>query len=337
MREYFHSVADAKFSFYQNRDDFKVFELVHKEFDGSGNFLILEVQKIDLTTWEMVEIVASYLRIPPQKVGYAGLKDKHATTTQFISVQKMYEKEISRFSHPNISILQTFRDKNSLRLGDLGANRFSINLYKVDNILAGRIQKCATKILKYGLPNYFGYQRFGHDESSIAQAKELVAGELFVKDGKLKSFLYSIYQSELFNKWLLHRVLDSKAKGFETLELLRGDILAHSRHYNLEKSAKPMEICGLLCGRDLLRAKHEAREIERLYDDEFFAQKGSLRDALVEPKDLQTKYFADQSVLNISFTMPRGSYATVFLESIAGKNYSAQMVKNKNHSAINSL
>ena len=59
----------------------------------------------------MVAIFAKYLNITAQSIGYAGLKDKHAITTQYISVDAKYEKALKKFSHKNIKILKSFKDK----------------------------------------------------------------------------------------------------------------------------------------------------------------------------------------------------------------------------------
>ncbi len=260
----------------------------------------------------MVDLFASFLKIPSQKIGIAGLKDKHATTTQYISIELKYENELKKFSHKDIEILEIFKSDKSIQMGELLGNRFSINLFGVDNIKAGRIEKSARAIAKFGLPNYFGYQRFGYDNSSIKQAHDLVEGELFVKDAKLKNFLYSIYQSYYFNKWLAHRVRLSLEAASKELVMVNGDIL----------NAKV--ITGLLCGRGAKKATKDAREIERLYDDEFLQIKGHRRDAIVYVKDIEFKFDVTKKMLNISFTMPKSSYATVFLESIAGKNFSAK-------------
>lgn len=287
-------------------------EIASRSFTQKGNFLILRVKKQDLSSWEMVEILANFLKIPSQKIGLAGLKDKHATTTQYISLELKYEDELKKFKHKDIEILQTFRDNTSLSMGDLLANRFSINLYGLSNIEAGRVEKSARAIAKNGLPNYFGYQRFGYDSASIKQANELVNGELHIRDAKLKNFLYSIYQSYFFNKWLAHRVKLSLEAESKTLLALDGDIL------------NGRVVTGLLCGRGAKRATKNARDIEALYDDEFFQEKGYRRDAIIYPKDIVCNYKADKKCLNISFTMPKSSYATVFLESILGKNLSAK-------------
>jgi tRNA pseudouridine13 synthase len=317
-REYLRSVDGISFKFYQTQDDFIVDEVPSREFKGKGNFLILKVQKIELTTWDMVAIFSEYLAIPAQKIGYAGLKDKHATTTQYISVDASYERMLKQFYHKQIKILSITRDSKPIRMGDLAGNRFCINLHYVDNIDAGRIEKVARKIAKEGLPNYFGYQRFGRDADSIKQAKEMVEGDIFIEDDKLKNFLYSIYQSSFFNDWLRERVQITKQNDESKFMTLKGDVYS-----------KDKVVTGLLCGRDVKRAKFDAREIEKKYDDEFFQQKGFRRDALIYPKDIECRYIKKETMLKLSFTLTKGSYATVFLESIADKNYTAKDVKKK--------
>ena len=285
----------------------------------------------------MIAIFAEFLAIPAEKIGYAGLKDKHATTSQYLSVETKYENLLKKFQHKQIKILSTTRHSHSIRMGDLAGNRFSINLYEVDNIDAGKIEKIARKIAKTGLPNYFGYQRFGRDADSISQANEMIKGELFVEDAKLKNFLISIYQSYHFNEWLRERVLLSKEKDSAELVLLSGDVYQLSDKKltipnlvpNKDFPMKGAVVTGLLCGRDTIRAKGAAREIEAKYDDEFLQEKGQRREALIYPSDIDCKYIKKETMLNLSFTLPKGSYATVFLESIAGRNYNAKDVKMK--------
>jgi tRNA pseudouridine13 synthase len=336
-REYLDSVGDIDFKFYQTQDDFLVDEIPSTKFKGKGNFLIVHVKKTEMTTWDMIAAFSEYLGIPAQKIGYAGLKDKHATTTQYISVDVSYEKMIKQFYHKQIEVLDITRDSNAIRMGELLGNRFSINLYEVDNIDAGRIEKCARKIAKNGLPNYFGFQRFGRDSDSFKQAKEMISGEIFIEDAKVKNFLISIYQSEFFNQWLRERVEISQDENEGKFMLMSGDVYVDTRgklstpkHIpTKEFESKKLTPTGLLCGRDVFRARDDAQEIESKYDDEFLQEKGYRREALIYPKDIECNYIKKQTMLNISFTLPKGSYATVFLESIADKNYSAKDVKKK--------
>ncbi|MDD5373684.1 MAG: tRNA pseudouridine(13) synthase TruD [Sulfurimonas sp.] len=334
-REYLQSTQDINFKFYQNERDFVVDEVPKEEFLGRGNYLILKVQKVELTTWDMIAVFAELLDVPAQKIGYAGLKDKHATTTQYISVESKHEHALKNFQHKQIKILEKIRHSHSIRMGDLAGNRFSINLYDVDMMDAGKIEKVARKIAKTGLPNYFGYQRFGQDASSIDQAKEMIKGELFIEDAKLKSFLISVYQSYYFNEWLRERIILSREKNNSEFLLLSGDVYVGKDGKlstlklipTKEFASKKLVPTGLLCGRDTFRAKYDAREIEEKYDDEFLPEKGYRREALIYPSDIDCKFVKKETMLNLSFTLPKGSYATVFLESIAGKNYSAKDVK----------
>ena len=126
QRTYLYTNDVIAFDFYQNQNDFKVEEIARKPFKNKGNFLILHVQKVELTTWDTVAVLAEFLKIPAQKIGYAGLKDKHATTTQYFSVELKYEGALKKFSHPQITILETFKDGESIQMGDLQGNRFHI-------------------------------------------------------------------------------------------------------------------------------------------------------------------------------------------------------------------
>ena len=331
QREYLENKNKINFKFEQNKEDFIVDEIPIK-FKGNGNFLILQVKKVELTTWDMIAAFAEFLNLPAEKIGYAGLKDKHATTTQYISIEAKYEKALKKFKHPQIKVLSATRHTHSIRMGDLEGNRFSINLFGVSQIEAGQIEKLARKSAKNGLPNYFGYQRFGRDEDSIEQAKAMIAGDLYINDAKLKKFLISIYQSQFFNDWLKERVLLSREENGGKFMLLEGDVYLS----NEEKLFTPKNIpqkdfdahkvvpTGLLPGRDVYRARAAAREIEAKYDDEFLYEKGLRRAALVFPKEITFDYKNHFDVLNVAFTLPKGSYATVFLENIANKNFSAK-------------
>ncbi len=334
-REYLINNQEMDFKFVQNKDDFIVDEITVGEFKGKGNFLILLIKKTNMTTWDMIAEFAEFLRIPAQKIGYAGLKDKHATTTQYISLDIRHEKALKKFKHSQIKILKQFKHDKNIRMGDLAGNRFSINLQYVDSMEAGKIEKIARKIAKNGLPNYFGYQRFGRDEDSIKQANEMIQGDLFIADSKVKKFLISIYQSDFFNQWLRERVIMSREDNDGKFLLLNGDVYISSSSKlstpkimpTREFESKKLIPTGLLCGRDTFRARYDARKIEKKYDDEFLQEKGYRREALIFPKEINCKFDKKYSVLNITFELPKGSYATVFLEAIKNKNFRAKDVK----------
>ena len=335
-RIYLDEKEPIHFKFEQNREDFIVDEIGLK-WKGNGNFAIYHVEKFELTTWDMIAIFAEFLNIPAEKIGYAGLKDKHATTTQYISFETKYEKELKKFKHAQIKILETTRHTHSIRMGDLEGNRFRINLFEINPIQAGQIEKLARKSEKLGLPNYFGYQRFGRDEDSIQQATDMVAGDLHVNDAKVRKFLVSIYQSVRFNEWLAERVMISREKNGGKFLLLEGDLYITNEDklftpkqiQQKDFEAKKVVPTGLLCGRNVFRSRAEAGEIEAKYDDGFVYEKGLRRRAIIFPKDTSINYKNNFDMMNIVFTLPKGSYATVFLENIASKMFKAKKIKKK--------
>ena len=339
-REYLEDREPIHFKFEQNQDDFIVDEIGIK-FKGNGNYTILHIKKVEMTTWDMIAAFASYLNINAEKIGYAGLKDKHATTTQYISIESKFEKELKKFKHPQIKILSSTRHNHSIRMGDLIGNRFTINLFGVSQIEAGQIEKLGRKSEKLGLPNYFGYQRFGRDEDSIKQAKEMIAGDIHIEDAKLKKFLISIYQSVFFNEWLIERVKMSREQNGGKFMLLEGDLYITNDGKLFTPKLPPQKDfedkkvvpTGLLCGRGVYRSRGAAGEIEAKYDDDFLYEKGLRRNAIVFPKDLEFNYTKGFDIMKVSFTLPKGSYATVFLENIASKNFKAKKIKVKDGKA----
>ena len=154
-----HSPINAHFS--KNASDFVVRENPLYEFSGSGEHLIVEIQKKDLTTAEALSILSNESGAKIRDFGYAGLKDKEGMTTQFISLPSKFEQNLNNFSHEKLKILSMTKHNNKIRTGHLKSNNFFIRLKKVLPSEATRLREALNLIDKNGYPNYFGYQRFG--------------------------------------------------------------------------------------------------------------------------------------------------------------------------------
>ncbi|QKF80858.1 tRNA pseudouridine(13) synthase TruD [Halarcobacter ebronensis] len=317
------------FDFFQNKDDFIVEENPIK-FSGRGNFIVAKIRKENYGTWDLIEKLSKQLKIYENEIGYAGLKDKNATTTQYISIPKKYSKELKRFKAKNIEILDTVLHTSKLNIGDLEGNKFSINLHKVEEKDLIIIEKLLKEISLVGVPNYFGYQRFGNDAlENIEKAKALIYGDLVIRDNKMAKMLISIYQSSFFNSWLANRVLLSE----NSFKLFDGDIFKEYSNNKLftaktitqaiqkDFEQKKVVPTGLLPGRKVFRSVNKARELEEKYDDLYIQEKGFRRDALVYPKEILVNYNRKDKKLNLSFSLPKSSYATVLIENLANKNF----------------
>jgi len=212
--------APIDFHFRQTPETFVVEEVPLYPFSGEGEHLIAKVRKKELTTWEMLQALSERTGVKVRDIGYAGLKDKNALTYQYVSLPAKYEEALERFEHPKIKILETTRHKNKIRIGHLKGNRFFIRLKKVSPLAAKKIDEVLKKIDEFGMPNYFGYQRFGTEGDNYELGRKVVEGELEVRDRKLRRLYINAYQSHLFNLWLSKRIEHSKLlNAFEIKEL----------------------------------------------------------------------------------------------------------------------
>ncbi len=328
-RVFLQNYEKLDFKFYQNVDDFIVTEQPIK-FTNKGNFIILKVKKANLGTWDLIEKLANGLQIYENEIGYAGLKDKNATTTQYVSIPRKYAKDINNFKHNKIEVLETFLHKTKLNIGDLEGNAFEINLHEVEEKDLFEIQKRIKQISKIGLPNYFGYQRFGRDvKENLEKAKKIIYGELKIRDRKLEKMLISAYQSDFFNRWLTKRIQMSE----DSYKLLAGDVMINLED---EKVFTPKIISdkiqndfndhkttftGLLSGRGVYKAFGEAKVIEEKFDDTYIREKGLRRSAIVFPKKISVNYNKEEKKCKLKFILPKASYATVLVENIANTSY----------------
>ncbi|WP_345993949.1 tRNA pseudouridine(13) synthase TruD [Sulfurimonas sp. HSL-1716] len=344
-----HSSID--FVFKQTARDFVVDEIPLYEFSGEGEHLILHVRKKNLTTWEMIDKICVYLGIKAKEIGYAGLKDKNAMTKQYISVNKKYEKQMESFDNPDIKILSKTYHDNKIRTGHLKGNRFFIRLKKVNPTNAKKISLALKHIKEFGLPNFFGYQRFGNDGDNYILGEKVARGQAKERNPKVKKLLINSYQSHLFNLWLSRRLeisalinsfsvkelepmlnlskhtLEQMKEQTHPFKMIVGDVIEHYPHgrlFNFEGDQddikrfeeKKVSITGLLCGKKAWQAKDEARLIEKDYDEKIAAD-GARRYAWIFPENVEGEYKEEEAWYELHFSLPKGSYATVLIEEIA--------------------
>nr|WP_321265494.1 tRNA pseudouridine(13) synthase TruD [uncultured Sulfurimonas sp.] len=344
-----HSSID--FHFKQTPRDFVVEEIPLYEFSGEGEHLILFVRKKGLTTTEMVGIFARYLGIKNRDIGYAGLKDKHAMTKQYISIHKQHEEMLENFTHESIKIVSKTYHNNKIRIGHLRGNRFFIKVKKVNPTNAKKIDEALKNIAKFGMPNFFGYQRFGNDGDNHILGEKIAKGEARERNPRVKTLLINAYQSHLFNLWLSRRLeINRLVNNFEVSEiesvlnmpndevvklkaqehpfkLISGDVMEHypyGRLFDFEATQedfsrfkeKDISVTGLLCGKKAKISSGVSRTIEKDFDDEINAD-GARRYAWVFPQDIEGRFKQEEAQYEMNFSLPKGSYATVLIEEIA--------------------
>ncbi|HRQ71504.1 MAG TPA: tRNA pseudouridine(13) synthase TruD [Phycisphaerales bacterium] len=161
-------------------EDFLVEEIPLYEPCGTGEHLYLFVQKRNLSTLEMVCIVAEHFGVHRSAVGYAGLKDKHAITRQVVSVHLpgKSDSEFRHLDHERMAVLWADRHTNKLRPGHLRGNRFSIRVRSVEPTAALAASRMIGLLARVGVPNRVGEQRFGLLENNHIIGRAMILGRL---------------------------------------------------------------------------------------------------------------------------------------------------------------
>ncbi len=142
-------------------DDFRVDELPLYDASGEGTHVYFRLLKRGLPTPAAVARVARFLEVSPNDVGYAGLKDAQAVTSQWMSVEHVDPAKLTDFRDGQIEIRDVTRHTNKLRRGHLSANRFRVRIRQVTPDAADRARAILDVLQTRGVPNYFGLQRFG--------------------------------------------------------------------------------------------------------------------------------------------------------------------------------
>jgi len=196
-------------------EDFVVEEVALYEPSGSGRHLYVNVTKRSQTTREVQLQLAELFDLRPRNIGTAGLKDKHAVTTQTFSI--LFEKsgvgpdDASALieGRLNVNVNWAKFHGNKLRAGHLIGNRFKITITDTrmpPGRAAERSRRIAETIHLRGLPNYYGVQRIGRDGEKVREGWAILQGRRTLKDRWLGKLLVSVYRSYLCNRYLAERM-----------------------------------------------------------------------------------------------------------------------------------
>ena len=143
-------------------EDFIVEEIPRYEPCGAGEHLYIRLKKREVAHSEMIGCLRRTFGVSTAAIGYAGMKDKHAVTSQNVSLHLPADPPSLDVDHKGIEILWAARHKNKLRRGHLVGNRFSIRIRDVDATKTPVVHRIMKQLASTGVPGYFGSQRFGY-------------------------------------------------------------------------------------------------------------------------------------------------------------------------------
>ncbi|WP_303236024.1 tRNA pseudouridine(13) synthase TruD [Methanosphaera cuniculi] len=167
----------------QSNEDFYVEEVPLQLPSGKGQNTWIQIQKNGRTTLDVVLDMAKAMHLSRKRTGFAGMKDRSAITRQWLCISNITPEELPDFNEilHNVEILDIKANEKKLRMGQLKGNKFKINIRNTNNPSEDVeiAQEVLESLKQTGVPNYYGYQRFGEVRSTThLVGKCLVEGDV---------------------------------------------------------------------------------------------------------------------------------------------------------------
>lgn len=329
-------------------EDFRVKELFNLKIDKIGAYGIFILKKKSYTTLDAISKISEKIRIDLKDIGYAGNKDKHAVSEQYISIKNPNLSFIENLNLKDIELNFIGKSKDPISLGDLEGNEFEITVRNLVDEDIDNIDKKAKKI--EFIPNYFDEQRFSKDNVKIGKLllkRKFKEAIILIDDAKMNDYVKKnknnfigalrllpkkrlmIYihsvQSYIFNETL--RLLIKKGR---KMEYSLGKFIFPEKEIKNEKI--PIAGFGIQNNDDNLgKIINKLLKKIKINDRDFIfreisylSSEGSSRDSLISTKGFtiseigkdtinKEKYFA-----RLKFSLGKGCYATMVVRYLFG-------------------
>jgi len=311
-------------------DDFIVEERLPFEPDGVGEHAFLQIQKIGENTDYVARMLARFAGVRQRDVSYAGIKDRHAKTTQWFSVWMpgKDDPDWDKLNSETIKICQATRHARKLKRGVLSGNDFQITIRQWDGNREV-IENQLLEIKEQGFPNYFGVQRFGQRGNNVTKALAMFQGEKVKREQR--SIYLSAVRSYFFNQLLAKRIslgnwnqavsgdvcIFDCSNSFFTTDQVNDSIIQRIK-------AGEIHPAGLLFGQQDSETKNEAWNIEQdIFHTNLPLTKGLIEQGMssgrrafrVFPTKFEWEFLPEMKVI-LKFSLPSGSYATSLLREL---------------------
>lgn len=328
-------------------EDFVVVEQAKHVTKESGDYLLVELTKRNMSTEKAIAELGEALKLQRKAFGYAGTKDSRALTRQHITIKASPDlaERVKKVNRNGIALRVLGYTDDPLSLGMLERNRFEIVVRKID---AERIMPASR------IPNYFDEQRFSSANAQvgklIVKADFKAAAELIVKtDNEVGSriaewlsehpndavsalkfvprnillmFVHS-YQSSLFNEVLSEYIMQHDPAAVR----VEGPVQFAAPSKELPDVEIPL--FGFGTERDPMFGELYERILERegvaprdfvIRSMPFLTLEGDERSAFFTISDLEVGQLEDDDMhpgmrkQKLSFVLPKGCYATMVVK-----------------------
>ena len=326
------SIDPIEAEFRSTPEDFEVEEVPAYPPSGTGEHIFAFIEKRGLNTKDAVRALCESVEADPKAAGWAGLKDRHAITRQWISIWGTTPEALRNANIEGVRVLEAAPHPQKLRTGHLQANRFRIRLRELDPLRIDDVRRVLEQIEAQGLPNYYGEQRFGREGDNAERALRWVLGEARAPRGGFQRKLQMCaLQSSLFNRCVSERVQSSTLG-----QVFDGDVM--KKHGSgglfiateLEESQSRADAWEISPTGPMFGAKMRWPEGDALAREEALLQAAGLTvedlgkwkriapgtRRFVRVRVTKLGVTVSDNTLDMEFTLPAGSYATILVREI---------------------
>ncbi|MDD5086945.1 MAG: tRNA pseudouridine(13) synthase TruD [Candidatus Nanoarchaeia archaeon] len=331
-------------------EDFIVKEINELKIE-EGQYSYFMLKKTNYTTERAVSAIAEYLKKPRKDIGYAGAKDKNALTEQFISIRGPIKKQDIKLK--DIELKYIGNGKQRINLGNLKQNQFIITVRNLDELNLKINEK--LQIPNYFDEQRFSENNAEVGKAIIKKdfkkAVELILGdnlkqsgfEKDVKEHTLKKpndFIGSIkkvpkkismmyvhaFQSLIFNETIAE-LIKAKTEDYKKVDYSNGQFVFP----NNEMQNQKIPLIGFgteFKNKEIEKSSLSLMEMHKVSFRDFIIRampelsfEGDYRDMFTNAENIKTEIKDDELNKNkkkciISFTLEKGSYATIVIKKI---------------------
>jgi tRNA pseudouridine13 synthase len=142
----------------QSPEDFQVEEVTDVTPGAEGSFAFYRLQKSGWATPDALQAIRRRWRLRPHQVGYGGLKDRHALTSQFLTIANGPRRDLE---HGQLRLQYLGQVAAPYSSAAITGNRFRITLRELAQDSTADVEVALRELRQFGVPNYFDDQRFG--------------------------------------------------------------------------------------------------------------------------------------------------------------------------------
>ncbi len=338
-----HGAPVIRARFKVEPEDFLVREWLGFEPDGDGDHMLVIVRKRGANTQWVARQLARFARCDVRDVGFAGLKDRQAVTEQAYTVpsRQIDAAQWLDCHGDGFNVIAATRTRRKLKRGAHKGNDFEVILREVTlcdvkgdvNALRERLELIGAR----GVPNYFGYQRFGNDGANLTRARQWFIEGVEPAERIDRSFALSAARSFLFNEVLAERIRQGTWNRLQSGDRanLNGSNSVFSvteMDQTLQRRLDEFDIhpTGPLWGRGELSTAQQVAELEQQMINNHMALAQGLERAGLEQERRalrlwvqQFQWDLDQDTLTLKFRLMRGGFATAVLAALMGDELNA--------------